>query len=173
MTTTAINPKSQKSIDDAGLVIESYVKELEARIARARTFAPEQALVVEFLRAFAHVESAPDYEGDVYGMKLRAGFTLDPSTVNALIVNFDADSLPEVVEPLKWFAARLGKYEIDDYQELGRRSYVFANGGRPVRFQVFFNSAKSVCKFVEVGKEEKPIYKLMCDGAEQIEAVAV
>ena len=61
-------------------------------------------------------------------------------------------------------SAKLGKFTITDYPEMGRRTYDF---GR-LKFCVFFNTynAGTVCKFVEVGKEEKPIYKLMCGDEE-------
>lgn len=150
--------------DRAMHVIGDYVQELNARIEKARAFAPEVALARDFIGVFgALCGPAPDIEW--YLSKLRVSLSLDPGTVNALMLNFDATELAQVTEPLRWLATRLGKYTIEDYPELGRRAYVFGNGDRPVRFQVFFNSNTSVCKFVQIGVEEKPVYKLTCEGA--------
>lgn len=158
-----MNANTQRAIDVASTAVTRYVEELEKRIEKARAFDAEQSLVAEFLAAF---EPEPKDEFDVYP-KFRVGLTLDPSTVNALMINYDARALADVVDPLRWLSQRLGKYEIDDYPELNRRAYVFRNHGRPVRLQVFFGVGdESVCKFMQIGVKEEPVYKLMCDGAE-------
>lgn len=144
--------------EKAGRAIAGYVAELERRIGLARAYAPEQDLAVEFMAAHAHLDPEPSE----WNSRLRVHLSLDPSSVNALMINFDAKTLAEVTEPLRWLSQRLGAYTIDDFPELGRRAYIFTSEGRSLRFQVFFNSNSSVCRFVEVGKEEKPIFKLMC-----------
>ena len=164
---THMNPLTEQAIANAGLAIANYVAELENRIEKARSFAGEEALAVTFLQEFSHMENVPP-PADEYGnvpyvsARFSVHLSLDPGTVNALMINLEADRLSDVSEPLKWLAKRLGKYEIDDYPELGRRSYIFANDGRRVRFQVFFNGDQSVCKFVQVGEKTEPVYKLMC-----------
>lgn len=151
------------ALADADAAISKYCEELRARIAKAEAYAPEIAIAADFVRAFpALAGTSPDE----WQRPLRIGLTLDPNTVNALMVNLDAVRLLDVTEPLKWLAQRFGAYTIDDYPELGRRAYVFENNGRPVRFQVFFNGDAAQCKFVKIGVKEEPVYKLMCGEAE-------
>jgi hypothetical protein len=171
MGATTTNPLNEQAMADAALAISEYVAELEKRIEMARRFTAEEAIAVSFLREFSHLE-ANALPADEHGyqpyvtQRFRVHLALDPGTVNALMINFDATALAEVTEPLRWLAARLGKYEIEDYAALGRRAYVFANDGRAVRFQVFFNGDKSACKFVQVGEKTEPVYKLMCGESE-------
>lgn len=141
--------------------IREYIDEMDKRITDARTYEVEQAIALGFVEAFPEPEEGSSYPD------VRTSFTLDSGTVRALMVNRDYTSLKDVTEHLKWLAARLGRYVIEDFPELGRRSYIF-NSGR-FRLQCFFhNTEANVCKFVQVGVEEKPIYKLMCGEQEVI-----
>lgn len=163
-TTTPARPDCVAlAIADADAAIGKYSEELRERIAKAEAYAPEIAIAAEFVRAFPALAGEA---ADEYQRPLRIGLTLDPNTVNALMVNLDVVRLVDVTEPLKWLAQRFGAYAIDDYPELGRRAYIFENSGRPVRFQVFFNGEAAQCKFVKVGVKEEPVYKLMCGEAE-------
>ena len=146
---------SVEAIKQATTAVDRYVEELTKRIEEAKTYAAEQEVVLEFIQAFPDTEGLRAWEGT------RTSFTLDAGTVKALMINRDYTALTEVTEHLRFLAQRLGKYTIDDYPELGRRAYVF-NKGR-FRFQCFFNNSDAnVCRFVQVGVEEKPVYKLMC-----------
>jgi hypothetical protein len=54
----------------------------------------------------------------------------------------------------------------EDFAEFRRRTYDYGD----IKLMCFLTWAEgSKCRFVEVGKEEKPIFKLMCDGAEVLE----
>lgn len=165
-TSIPVTTQINASIAYASNAISNHLRDLEERIQRAKGFEAEQALAIEFLSAHAHLQPEPTRDGEYVPEVFRVHLSLDPGTVNALMINYDATQLSDVTEPLRWLAQRLGKYEIEDYPELGRRSYIFANDGRALRFQVFFNSDKSVCRFVQTGVKEEPVFKLMCEGAE-------
>ena len=51
--------------------------------------------------------------------------------------------------------------EIEDYAELGRRSYLMGE----IRFQLMFYSWREgmTCKYVKTGTEEKDVFELRCD----------
>lgn len=151
------------TIRDAESAISKYVEELQARIVKAEAYTEDVAIAADFVRAFPALAGDSDWEWD---RPLRIALSLDPNSVNALMINFDALRLTDLTEPLRWLAQRLGAYTIDDYPELQRRAYVFANDGRPVRFQVFLHKDGALCKFVKTGVKEEPVYTLMCDEAE-------
>ena len=144
--------------------IEKYVKELEDRIKEANGYSVERMVAFDFITAFPEAMAPPPVEYPPYNPpRTSVGLTLDNGTVHALMINYHAVSLMELVEPVKWLANRLGKFTIEDYPELNRRGYVFS-GGR-LRFQVFFDRGdKTVCKFIQVGVKEEPVYKLQCEG---------
>jgi len=133
--------------------LNRYIQTLEQRIATVRTYAPEQDIAVDFVRAFSDAD-------------IRVRISLDTGTVCALMINMDVEKLTDVTAPLRWLAERLGKYTIDDYAELQRRAYIFHTGDpqRTVRFQVFFTApGATACRFVQVGTKEEPVYQLMCE----------
>ena len=145
-----------EQIADAEQAIADEVKRLEALISEAKGYEAETAIAAEFARAFPPSESG-------YMGRMRTTIGVGPGALNGLLVMWDARRLSDVTPRVAWLAQRLGKFKIEDYAEMGRRTYDF---GR-FKFCVFFNSfdEKTVCKFVEVGKEEKPVYKLMCEDA--------
>lgn len=126
---------------------------LEGLIAAARGYAPEVEIAEAFCREFP-----PTDVGYIGQMRTQIG--VGSGALNGCLVMWDARRLSDVTSRVAWLAQRLGKFKIEDYPELGRRTYDF---GR-FKFCVFFNSydEKTICKFVEVGKEEKPVYELMC-----------
>lgn len=69
----------------------------------------------------------------------------------------------DVAPVLGWFAKRgfklIGKPS--DYAEIQRRTW---NLG-VIQVAAFFSTAERGCKFVQVGEETKPVYKLLCDDA--------
>lgn len=158
-----------QALKSAEECIGIYIAELEKRIAEARGYAPEQAIAKAFIEQFP--ETMPDDPTEYSSSRTRIGFSLDSGSVRALMINWDALTLAEIKAPLAWLAQRLGKYDIDDYPELGRRAYVFSKGR--LRFQTFFNASPDaqVCKFVQVGVKEEPVYKLMCGDAEHEAAI--
>lgn len=137
----------------ADTAIDRQVADQEKLIAQARSFAPEIEVAKAFVAAFPPTEPG-------YIQQMRTSVGVGSGSLNGVLIMWDARRLQDVTPRLSWLAQKLGKYLIEDYPELGRRTYDF---GR-LKFCVFFNTydAKTVCKFVEVGKEEKPIYKLMC-----------
>lgn len=141
--------------------IDSKLKELRELIVLADTYVAEAALFDEFDRAFPS-------DPDDYHSTMRPQVGVGPHALNGFLVAWDAHRLGDVTPRLQWLAKRLGKYTIEDYPEMGRRTYDF---GR-LKFMVFFNTydQKTVCKFVEVGTETKPVYKLMCGEEEVTEA---
>lgn len=136
-----------------GSAIDREVALLNDQIAQARGYAAEAAIAAEFSRAFPPQEAG-------YSHQMRATVGVGAHALNGVLVMWDARKLSDVTPRVKWLAEKLGKFEIEDYAELGRRTYNF---GR-FKFCVFFNTFNpgTVCKFVEVGKEEKPVFKLMC-----------
>lgn len=135
----------------AATAIDRQVKHLEQLITQARSYEPEAAIAREFVAAFPPTE--PGYMG-----QMRTQIGVGAHVLNGVLIMWDAQRLQDVTPRVKWLAQRLGKFKIKDYPELARRTYDY---GR-LKLSVFFNRDKAVCKFVEVGKEEKPIYKLMC-----------
>ena len=129
------------------------IADFEKLIVEARGFAPEAEIAEAFCRAFPPSEPG-------YMAQLRSSLGVGPGVLQGFLVMFDARRLSDATARVAWLAQRLGKFKIDDCPKLGRRTYDF---GR-FKFCVFFNSYddKTVCKFVEVGKKEEPIYKLMC-----------
>lgn len=136
--------------------IDREVETLKEYIATAESYAPEaeiaDALVAEF----------PQHD-------LRCSIGVGPHVLNGFLIMVDLHRLDEAKALVSWLSQRLGKFDISDFPELGRRTYDW----KRLKLSAFFNSfdAKTVCKFVEVGKEEKPVYKLMC-GDEAHDATA-
>jgi hypothetical protein len=145
-----------EQVADAANAIADEVKILEGYIETARTYAPEMDIAVAFARAFPPADPS-------YLARMRTTVGVGPHVLNGVLVMWDARRLADVTARVAWLAQRLGKFAIEDAPEMGRRTYVWDR----FKFCVFFNSydAKTVCKFVEVGKEERPIYKLMCEEA--------
>lgn len=142
-----------EQIEDAQQAIAKEVATLEGYIATARGYEPEIAIAADFARAFPPAE--PGYMG-----RMRTTIGVGPHVLNGVLVMWDARRLADVKARVAWLAQRLGKFTIEDYPEMGRRTYAWSR----FKFSVFFNNGddKTVCRFVEVGKEEKPVYKLMC-----------
>jgi hypothetical protein len=134
---------------------------LSELIAEAHGYASEAAIADAFVAEFPPADPA-EYLG-----RVRVTIGVGSHCLNGVLLMWDAKRLSDVTPRLAWLAQRLGKFKIEDFPEIGRRTYDF---GR-VKFSVFFNSYNdsAVCKFVEVGKKEEPIYKLMCE--ESAEAV--
>lgn len=157
-TASELARNTDEQIAKAQAAIATEVQRLEGLIAVARTYTAEQDIAEEFCRAFPPTE--PGYCG-----QMRASIGVGPHVLNGLLIAWDARRLADVTPRVAWLAQRLGKFTIDDSPEMGRRTY---DWGR-LKLMVFFNSYddKTVCKFVEVGTEPKPIYKLMCEDAGQ------
>lgn len=143
--------------------IDTEIERLREYIAQAETYATEAALFDEFDRAFPS-------DPDDYHSTMRPQIGIGAHVLNGFLIAWDARRLEDVKPRLQWLAKRLGKYKIEDFPEMGRRTYDF---GR-LKLMVFFNTydEKTVCKFVEVGTETKPVYKLMCGADEVTEATA-
>lgn len=151
-----VDELTKAAIEQAEMVdkaIDREVAALTKLIAEARSYEPEAEIAREFCAAFPPTEPG-------YLTHMRTQIGVGTHVLNGLLIMWDARRLQDVTPRVAWLAKRLGKFKIDDYPEMGRRTYDF---GR-VKFSVFFNTSddKTVCKFVEVGKEERPVYKLMC-----------
>lgn len=147
-----------KALQSATSCIDEYIKSLEDRKAQALAFRDMQKIAIEFVQTFP--EDMPKEEWD--RARTTVGFSLDAGTHCKLYVSWDAKTVEELVEPLRWLAVRLGPYGIDDNPDFNRRVYTFKNG--LFMFQAFFwaHSEETVCKYVEVGKKEVPIMELRC-----------
>ena len=127
--------------------IAREVQQLQEYIATASSYGPEaeiaDALIAEF----------PQHP-------IRCSIGVGPHVLNGFLIMVDLKQLDEARALVAALAKRLGKFEISDYPELGRRTY----GWSRLKLSCFFNAwdDKTVCKFVQVGVEEKPVYKLMC-----------
>lgn len=148
----ALAARLREQVTSAETAITREVAGLSTLIETAQSYAPEALIARDFTEAFP-----PD---DDWLNTMRSSIGVGPHVLNGFLIAWDARRLSDVTPRVAWLAKRIGKFEIQDYPELGRRTYDF---GR-LKFMVFFNAydAKTVCKFVEVGKEEKPVYKLMC-----------
>jgi hypothetical protein len=168
MSTTEIEDATTDGIEAARVeqtaLVESAiareVERLEELIAEARSYEPEILIAREFVAAFPPTEAG-------YLSEMRTQIGVGSGRLNGVLIMWDVRRLQDVTARVAWLAQRFGKFRIEDYAELGRRTYDF---GR-LKFSVFFHTYddKTVCKFVEVGKEEKPIYKLMC-GDQEVQA---
>lgn len=154
-TAQTANGVSQEASGPTAEAIEVEAKRLSELIDQARGYLTEAAIVDEFIAAF------PPPDPDEYLGRTRVQIGVGSHCLKGVLLMWDAKRLSDVTPRLTWLANRLGKFTIEDFAEIGRRTYDF---GR-VKFSVFFNSYSdaSVCKFVEVGKKEEPIYKLMCE----------
>lgn len=153
---------AEEQLSLARTAIARDVADLERLIAEARGYEPEAIIAEEFCRVFPPSEPG-------YMAQMRSSVGVGPGVLQGFLIMWDVRRLSDVTPRVAWLAQRLGKFKIDDYPEIGRRTYDF---GR-LKFSVFFNSYddKTVCKFVEVGKKEEPIYQLMCGEESVQEAV--
>ena len=132
--------------------IAREVERLQEYIATTQSYAPEaeiaDALIAEF----------PQHE-------LRCSIGVGPHVLNGFLIMVDLKQLDEAKALVAALAKQLGKFDISDYPELGRRTY----GWPRLKLSCFFNAwdEKTVCKFVQVGVKEEPVYKLMC-GEEEV-----
>jgi len=153
--------KARREQDElAESAIAREVEKLEALIAEAHSYEPEIVVARELVAAFPPTDAG-------YLSQMRTQIGVGSGCLNGVLIMWDVRQLQDATPRVAWLTQRLGKFKIEDYPELGRRTYDF---GR-LKFSVFFNTwdDKTVCKFVEVGKEEKPIYKLMCGASEVVE----
>lgn len=149
-----------KALESTTGCLSDYEKVLLDRLQQLKDWRTTQNVALELVQKFPEAMATDGYESP----QTRVAFSLDSGTWNALMINKDCKSLQDVVEPLRFLREKLGAYIIQDDPDSKRRVYKFANGGHPVVFQAFFwgPETEQLCKFVEVGKEEKPIFKLMC-----------
>jgi len=93
-------------------------------------------------------------------------------SLQGVCIHIDGLSRTAQVAPvLGWFAKRglklKGKPE--DYPEIHRRTWDLGD----IKILGFFRTGEGAgCRFVEVGKEERPVYKFLCDYAETPEVTA-
>ena len=113
----------------AATAIEREVAVLEGLIATTRGYAPEIEIARAFVAAFPPTE--PGYIG-----RVRTSIGVGAHSLNGVLIVWDARRLQDVTPRVAWLAQRLGKFKIEDYAEIGRRTYDF---GR-VKFSVFFNT---------------------------------
>lgn len=133
-------------------VIAKKVAEIEKDIETARGYSQEAEIFDDLSAAF----QAEEFRGSI---------GIGPHVLNGFLIMWDVHRLSDVAPVLAWLRKRLDKsYKVEDYPELGRRTYDF---GR-LKLSAFFSAfdEKTVCKFVQVGVKEQPVYKLMCDGNE-------
>jgi hypothetical protein len=150
-----------KSLESIITSLKGYEAELQKKIDLVRTYSAEQEVALQFVEQFPEDLAKDEWSSP----RTQACISFDSGTVHGFMLNFNASTLDELVEPLKWLTQRLGAYTISDYPEIQRRSYTFLKGR--FHFQVFFGDASSadhkVCKFVKVGVEEKPVYEMRCE----------
>lgn len=140
-------------------VIAKRVEELQADIVKVQGYEPEAATFDDLRAAFPNEA-------------FRPSIGIGPHCLDGFLIMWDVHKLGAVAPVLSWLRNRIDKpYRIEDYAELGRRTYDF---GR-IKLAAFFNTFddKTVCKFVQVGVREQPVYKLMCEGTEVSEPVEV
>lgn len=133
-------------------VIQKEVDHLQSDIETAKTFETEAAVFDALSAQFPNEQ-------------FRGSIGIGPHVLNGFLVMWDVHRLSDVAPVLAWLRTRVEKaFKVADYPELGRRTYDF---GR-IKLSAFFNTydEKTVCKFVQVGVKEEPVYKLMCEGNE-------
>lgn len=148
-----------KALQSVLTSLDSYVESLQKRIDLTRSYIEEQKTALEFVNQFPEDQPEDAYSSS----RTRASISFDSGCVQGFMLNYNALTLDELVGPLKWLSQRLGSYTISEYPEIHRRSYIFSKGR--FHFQVFFDSSdvKNVCKYVQVGVKEQPVYELRCE----------
>ena len=103
-----------------------------------------------------------EFKGSGLKMRSSIGYTIHTLYGSLLMVN-DLDDIRDVLPVLRSIRRRgykIKKYE--DYAELHRRTY-YCEGDIVVSAFLKYEDG-TICKFVEVRKEEKPVYELQCEG---------
>jgi hypothetical protein len=150
-----------RALSSATNCLTDYIESLHKRIDLTRTYEPEQLIALEFIQAFPEEYAI---QGEYSPVRTRASISFDGGQIHGLLLCYDASTLEELVEPLRWLSSRLGPYTINEYPELQRRSYIFSKGR--FTFAAFFgnmSSVKSVCKYVQTGVKEEPVYEFKCE----------
>ena len=110
--------------------------------------------------------------GTINTKNWRVSFGYEVGQLNGVLVHVDVSDMEALTTVRRWLRKHgLNSPKVDDYAELGRRSwkykddegrYFILSGFFPVPYQEN-NSAR--CQFVQVGVEEKAVYELQCNGA--------
>ena len=160
-------PNQLEALRKAAGCLDDYRRELEARLAGLNYWTGVQQVAVELINKFPE-DYAPS-EG-FHSPEVSVQFTLDSGTHQALIISKDCREISEIAEPLRFLRERLGPYTISEDPDLNRRIYTFNRDGKKVIFQCFFwNHKDQLCRYVQVGTKEVPVYKLKC-GEEEVAA---
>ena len=100
----------------------------------------------------------------------RASVGWQSGQLQGALLFMDIERAEEITPVLKEFG-KLGWHrkkdaQTADYPELQRRSFTLVHAGfvGEIIFSAFFRG--EVCKFVEVGRETKPLYELRCEVGE-------
>jgi hypothetical protein len=159
-----------EALRQATACLDEYEQELRKRIERLKDFKALQQIVVELLQRFPEPMAGDEFYNSP---EVRTSFNLDAGTHQALMVNRDCKSIQEVIEPLRFLRKRLGKYEVTDDPDFKRRIYKFNVDGCALVFQAFFwASEDQLCKYVQIGVKEEPVFKLRCAGQEVTDEVS-
>jgi len=159
-----------KALQSATSCIDEYIATLEIRKAKASSYREEQQIAMEFVQAFPEGNPEPGEES-YSSPDTRVAFSLDTGCINAIMLNWDCTTgLADVKPRLKWLADRLGKYTINNDPHAQRKQYIFRDGR--FFFQVFFWKPNAVCKFVQTGVKEEPVYEFKCSDGSTDGAVA-
>lgn len=141
-------------ITKAGTALDDYENTLRDRIDELNKYKDVQEAAIDVMENFPELE----WSG--------AQFTLDTGTFKAFIITADCKTLSEIVEPLKFLREKLGTYKISDDPDIRRRCYKFDND-RLVFQAWFWGKDDDVCRYVQVGTKEVPVYQLKCAKGEE------
>jgi hypothetical protein len=108
---------------------------------------------------------------------LRASFGSQIGQLRGALIFVDVVDIRAVLPVLRELRRRGYKVkDHDDYAEIGRRTYNLSGDGGEIKLGVFVGASFSsdakkgaVCKFVQVGIEEKPVFKLLCDDTVEVD----
>jgi len=93
-------------------------------------------------------------------------------SLHGVLVHFeDVQRVADMAPVLGWFARRDYKLvgKPDDYAEIQRRTWCLGK----IKLCAFFRRGGGAgCRYIKVGEEMKPVYKLLCDEAEAQEVQA-
>lgn len=104
------------------------------------------------------------------GIEARISVGIEWGQLRGVLIHLDKiTSVKEVAPYLTAFEREGFRFngQPDDYAEISRRSWKLNKGNIPLVISAFFESdAGKRCRFVEVRKELKPVYELVCDEVE-------
>jgi len=136
--------------------IKEALKEIDKKKEYILSMQSEMYLVEELAKYVKTIQG-------VHNVRISVGW--ENGSIQGNMVKADFEDIRKTTEIRKWIRDKgFPAPKIDDYPELQRRTFTYVRKDKP-NFSLLafcYYGEGAVCKFIEVGKKEEPVYELKC-----------